>query len=642
MRRLRIVFVVALFLNTCPLARAAVVEILPPGDQIKKERPRILLRAKGSKYAIGLDQLKALKRDADFAAGLKTLRSRKRAAAHAMAYLLSGEETDAEKALARLKAYNVKPVDAFDVWFGMFELALTYDWLYDHPKFTPELKKHVRDRAFILADQWGIKKGDDHVFHNYTWMNNCGLALWAMACWGDDPRAEALMKTARFRLNERMFPAMEHLNGLPGDAMGYWYSHCSWTAIVALMSMQSAYEIDAMTPIREKQGAWLDRQVEGMVQGTFPNMRFIPWGDMQQGPNGGVTHEIAGVTDAAIWALGSKQGAYFSRWLAEKRGMRRFYGETPIFYYLYSRHLKTEPAEPPLAMMVGGKFGGQAMMRSSWKDDATVVGFRCSDYYQCHFDYDVGSFVVYRNGVLAADSGYYTWGLYGPCSQTYAHNSLLLGGKGQRPVRGQWYKDMAHFNEGRADKRDGRRLEMGDIPFYKHAGKWTAVAGQFAQAYKPGIVKSCVRQLLYCRPNTVVVVDHLVPPDGKTLPEVKWLLQLPTKKLSTGKGFAASANEKSWLHCRSLTSQEEPVVEKSLVTQLGNNKRKLSKVSRANFVYKPAAEGLTLVHVIEVGDGKPVAPVAVNAKITADAVEVPLNGKTFVFSKKAPFAVEAK
>jgi len=66
---------------------------------------------------------------------------------------------------------------------------------------------------------------------------------------------------------------------------------------------------------------------------------------MQAGPDGGVTHEIAGLTDAATWALNNAHGAFFSQWLAGKRGTERFHGETAILYFLYTRHLAVAPAE---------------------------------------------------------------------------------------------------------------------------------------------------------------------------------------------------------------------------------------------------------------------------------------------------------
>jgi hypothetical protein len=267
----------AALLGAATIGLAADVEIVPPVERIKTDHPRVLLRPTGSAHAIGLDQLKALKRDAEFAQGLVTLRADRSAAAQAMVWLLTGDESAADKSIARLRAYNQKPEDAFDVWFGLRELALAYDWLYGHPKFTAELKAQVRDKAFVLVDQWGLKQGDDHVFHNYTWMNNGGLALWALACYGDDPRCGPLMQVVRTRFNERLFPAMQHLNGQAGDAMGYWYIYCMGSAVWTVVVIQSAFEIDAVGTIRDRQQDWLARQIEGMIQGTRPNLRFIPW-----------------------------------------------------------------------------------------------------------------------------------------------------------------------------------------------------------------------------------------------------------------------------------------------------------------------------------------------------------------------------
>jgi Heparinase II/III-like protein len=654
MKHLKIAAATVLALCASTFARAAHVDIIPSGEKIMKDRPRLLLRSKDTPHAISLGQLKALKRDADFQQALTTLKGRERAESQALVWLLTGDEAAADKAIKRLKNYKtvtkkIPPRHAFDVFYGLRELALAYDWLYDHPKFTKELKAEVRDMAFILIDKWGMKEGDDHVFHNYTWMNNSGMALWAMACYGDDPRAEKLMEVVRSRFRERMFPSMEHLNGQAGDAMGYWFHHCTVSCIWTLLAVQSSFEVDLMKPIKEKQNDWFNRQLESMIQGTLPDMRFIPWGDMQQGPNGGVTQEIAGIADAATWMLKSKQGMHFNKWLAGKRNVKkRFLDETAILYFLYTRHLKTESAPPPLAMLAGGKHSAQVMMRSSWKDDATVIGFRSTDYYMCHFHYDVGSFVIYHKGLLAVDAGRYT-NVYGHQAQTKSHNTLLLGGQPQRSVRGQWYKDMAHFNRGREDTRGGRRLETGDMPFYKHAGTWTAAAGQFAQAYAANTVKSCVRQLLYLRPNTVVIVDNLVAAPGKKVPKITWMLHVPSKKHrqpvklpKIGDGLVTVVTEKSWMRCRDLLSDRKPVVEESHFTQLEGNRKQLTGISRVNFIYPEQADSTTLVHLIEVGDGQPGAAQEIKPRITAGAVELTIAGKTFVFSRNAPFTVSEK
>jgi len=615
-------------------------EIIPPADKIAKDHPRVMLRPKNGPHWISLEQLKALPRDAEFKKVLGRLRGERTAACQAMVWLLTGEKTAAEVAIKRMAGYKAPgKMDAFDVWFRCREMGLAYDWLYHYPGFTKDLKAKVRANVAPVVKA-GLRVADDHVFHNYVWMGNSGLALWALATAGEDAEADQLLRTIRSRFVDRMFPAMEYLNGLPGDAMGYWYNYCPGSGAWAIMGFQSAFEADVVGAIKEHQNDWLSRQLESMVLSTLPDMRFIPWGDMQRGADGGVTHEIAGPYDALTWALKSPAGAHFSRWLAAQRGVNRFFRVHGVLYFLYTRHLTTPPADPPLAMRAGAAHGGHALMRSSWKDDATIVGLRCTDFYSGHSHWDRGTFVIYRNGLLACDAGYY--GKYrGPQLRTDAHNTLLLGGKSQRFVKGTWFKDLAAFQA----QLEGRyRLELGDMPFFKHDGKWTAAACEFARAYAPGTVKRCVRQLLYVRPGTVVVVDDLTAAQGKNVPEVQWLLQVPTDAPEAGKGCSVvMKNAKSWLRCRCLTAPDvHPDVGKSQMTQLSRDHRKLSPVSRVTFTYKEQPGKLTLVHLIEVGAGAPGALLAAKHTITDDAVEVTLAGKTYAFSRHMPFKVSAK
>jgi len=365
-------------------------------------------------------------------------------------------------------------------------------------------------------------------------------------------------------------------------------------------------------------------------------MRYVPFGDLQSGPDGSVTHEMAGVIDAMAWALKSPRGVQFSRWIAGKRGLSRFYGETAIFYMLYTRHLTAAPAEPPLACLSGGKHGGHVITRSDWTDGATVVAFRCVDHYGGHNHFDQGSFVIYRNGLLALDAGRYRRP-GGSQQKTNAHNTLLLGGQGQRRVRGQWFKTLAEFSK---NLTAGRRLETGDILFYKDTPRWTAVAGQFAQAYSADVVRRCVRQILFVRPTTVLVVDHLEAPPGKVLPEVQWLLHVPAEP-AVGVGFLGVSNGTSWLRCRSLwPGHAAPKVEPSLSTQV--DRRTVIKAHRATFTYKGQAR-LTLVHLIQVGDGdRPADAGRVDLNVTKQAVTITLAGRTFTLAAEAPFGIEAR
>ena len=388
--------------------------------------------------------------------------------------------------------------------------------------------------------------------------------------------------------------------------------------------------------IRREQGDWLGRQLDYLVLSVLPDMRFMPWGDIVAGANGGVTHEMAGRIDALTWALQSPHGAYLSGWLAEKRGLDRFYDESAIFYFLYTRNLAVKPVVPPLAMLAGGKQGGHVIMRSDWSDGATVVGFRSTDYFGQHLHLDQGSFVIFRNGLLASmrePIGAWAASRPGPTPTTRS----CWAAKGS-PEHYQSASTLEAFTE-----RLGKGLETGDIVFYKDAGPWTAVAGQFAQAYSPQVIQSCVRQLLFVRPGVVVIVDRLAAPEGKSLPEVRWLLQVPGEPAVNGQTVTA-LNRKSYLRCRALLPGGcRPQIEKSYRTPAGANSSSgtpaVIDASRVVYAYEGKPR-LTLVHLLDVGDGRPPAA-GPNWKLEPDGqvLRLLLEGKAYRFSNGPSFEV---
>jgi len=643
-------------------ARAA--DLIPPASALKPDRPRLLLRPADTPYAISVAQLRALPRDADFNQMLAQLKAQDHAAAQAMVWLLTaGHQPEvgraaAERAVKRMRAYRYPGnVDTFHIFGRLSEFGLAYDWLYNCPQFTPEIKAEIRRNVAPLAHE-GIRVSNDHMFHNYIWMSAGGVALWALATAGEDQPSDAIFEQIRQRFNNGLYPAWRYLDGLPSEPMGYWSLYVFTPGVWTLLAAQSACETDlvaavrtqrpdqrdqsfASVPVGARYPGWLDRHFENLIHSTLPDMRYIPWGDLQGGPNGGVTHEMAGVIDAATWALQSPHGAWFSGWLAGKRGLQRFYGETPIFWMLYTSHLKAQPAGvpgtdrrlvgSPLSFLAGNRQGGHFVARSAWDDDATIVAFRCTDHFGDHHHYDQGSFIIYRHGLLAVDPPVYRT-VRGPQQKTEHHNTLLIGGQPQRPVRGQWFTTVEEFQK---NLQGGRKLETGDVLFHRDAGTWAAVAGQFAQAYDCQSLRSCVRQLLFIRPDKVVVVDQLsaVPDDqppvgARHLPEVQWLLQLPGPPQVEG-GSVLASNGKSWLRCQAvLPAGVTPVVDATPVN-----------THRLSFRY-PGQDKLVLVHLLDVGDGVTAGPPPkTNAVQTARGIEVTVNGQTFVFSAEADFKV---
>ncbi len=627
MRRNLLATLVAMWLAIVASHTAYAADLIPPLEKIKTDRPRLLLRPEASPFAVSLAELKATGRDADFRAMLAQLRSQRSPAAQAMVWLLTGEKAAAERAIASMRGYEFPGrVDTFHTYFNLRQFALAYDWLYHYEGFTDEIKAEVRRRIMPLA-RHGLKVAHDHVFHNYIWMSACGTWLWALATAGEDDEADRLFEQIAGRFNHNLFPAMQYLDGLPSEPMGYWALYDFSSAVLALLGAQSAFETDLVGAIEKQHGDWLDRHFENLIHSTLPNMRFIPWGDLQSGPNGGVTHEMAGVIDAVTWALRSPHGAYFGNWLAQRRGLRRFHGEEAIFYMLYSRRLKVQPAVPPLSFMAGNRHSGHFIARSGWGEGDTVVALTCTDHFGDHNHYDQGSFTIYRNGLLAVDPPVYRR-IRGPQQDTKHHNTLMPDGRTQRTVRGQSFVSVEEF---RKNLTAGRKLETGDMLFHRDEGTWAAAACQFAQAYDSLLVQSCVRQLLFVRPGTVVIVDHLVAPAGGRLPEVHWLLQVPQPPEMHAAGLTSS-HGKSWIRCRPML----PGGVKPIVTATPVNTHSV------DFAY-PGKSRLTLVHVLEVGDGERPGPAAeIQVTQRRGAVEVHVAGKAFTFGSVAPFGVSAE
>lgn len=78
-------------------------------------------------------------------------------------------------------------------------------------------------------------------------------------------------------------------------------------------------------------------------------------------------------------------------------------------------------------------------------------------------------------------------------------------------------------------------------------------------------------------PVALVVVDRLAAPEGKSLPEVRWLLQVPGEPAVDEQAVTA-LNRKSYLRCRTLLPGDcRPQVEKSYRTPAGANSSSVAR-----------------------------------------------------------------
>ena len=168
---------------------------------------------------------------------------------------------------------------------------------------------------------------------------------------------------------------------------------------------------------------------------------------------------------------------------------------------------------------------GFVTMRSSWEEDATLVGFRCGPgpghanqakpqrvsnrgYGPGHQQPNINHFVIYANGTwLVIDPG------YSKLKETRNHNTILVNGYGQAGAGGKWLDYMAFQNREPAPK----------IMLAETTKEYDYIIGNAGNIYvdEAGL-EYFERQLMFVKPDVIIVADRL---KGKSSSAYEWLLQ---------------------------------------------------------------------------------------------------------------------
>ncbi|HPF02053.1 MAG TPA: heparinase II/III family protein [Bacteroidales bacterium] len=190
---------------------------------------------------------------------------------------------------------------------------------------------------------------------------------------------------------------------------------------------------------------------------------------------------------------------------------------------------------------------GFVCMRSSWDEDATLVGFRCGPapghanqakperianrgYGPGHQHPDINNFVIFANGTwLAIDPGY----VY--LKETRNHNTVLVNNAGQAGAGGKWLDYMAFESREPAPK----------IVHAESSPRYDYVIGDAGNIYTDEAeLEHFERHLMFIKPDIIIIADIL---RGKRNSTFSWLLHAneiaTVKKLSSD--FEISKNEAS-------------------------------------------------------------------------------------------------
>ena len=194
---------------------------------------------------------------------------------------------------------------------------------------------------------------------------------------------------------------------------------------------------------------------------------------------------------------------------------------------------------------------GYVSARSSWDEDATYFFFKCGDRFTAHQHLDVGNFLIYRGEELIGDGGHYDeFGTVHDVNyhlRTIAHNTILVddpeetwpairAGKVTGNDGGQ-HHDWPHHNGAVGDPQQWQRerslYDIGNITAFADQGKHVYIAADCTKAYRARKLESFVRQIVYLRQGTFVILDRVV----STKPDYRktWLLQAMKQPEPVGK-----------------------------------------------------------------------------------------------------------
>jgi hypothetical protein len=430
-----------------------------------------------------------------------------------------------------------------DTWIWMDQCAFAYD--YFHDRLTPPERAAIVEFLNKNLDSFTT---DESAFHNSTPSKALCYLHCAYATWGENPRAEAFRDHALEKLYEgKMLPVLKRFGEGGGWTDCGWYSrHAVWHLVQAL---ELARRFEGYEGFLKAPRFFHDRMAFEL-HSAFPGA--WTYGTEQYPTEGDGSHVYGGHTEyprhtrtvlAQYW-----RGTEIAGFVAAKR-RRGSNLQAQMVDFLWAE--KPDPARPlaemPAAHLASGI--GHVYARSDWSDDATYFRFSCGPYFTGHQHFDVGNFEIFRREQLATESGEYVdymdphavnW-----LMRTIAHNCVLVHKPDEQwprmrdGGRNRYANDggQAHKWEWPADnlpqwEASEERYQRGRITAHANRPEFLYVAADCTAAYDSTKLERWVRQVVFLRPHSFVILDRVVsakPEYVKT-----WLLHCRNKPEITG------------------------------------------------------------------------------------------------------------
>lgn len=374
-----------------------------------------------------------------------------------------------------------------------FYSALAYDWLYDAPGMTEELRTKIVDRldawlAWYAESGYQRNKPVSNYFTGYF----LSLSFAGMAIAGDDPRGDAMLARAETLFEELVAPRYRKILAGGDWPEGWQYGDGATVAM--------AFFVDGQKTARNKdrfaEVPWLREVVRHHVHGILPDgVTAYATGDWSARP----TRMPSRALDVLAMVLpegdiAAAKARFLARELRPKRDD-----------WSWIRLLADEPRAPVVDPRKSGELShlaqgtGLVLARSDWGKQATFVALQCGPSVEeaDHQHADQGHFEIVRGHdpllVGVADYGAFA---------TINHNSILVNDGGRSL---DYSPNQGVFGS------DSKIVRFVDNDDYVYA------EGDFTDAYRPAklqwgkkrSVLRAERALVFVRPSTVVLYDRV-------------------------------------------------------------------------------------------------------------------------------------
>lgn len=526
-------------IGTLCLACASLLHLAVNAAEVPRQHPRLFgsrerLQALAKERPEAYARVQAVARNAQ--AG-----DHERLMSMSLVYAIDGDTALGRAAVDQVLPTVDGPIRQGHVTFGsdLARCGVVYDLCWD--QWRPEERTRFHDYMNRTVD--ANIQSETHVFHN-AWYGykNWGYGVAGYATYYENPRAAEVLATLEKDYRERAAPALEMAGDGGGWAEGYYihYWLYEWLFFCEVARFCNGPDYYAMAP-----SFYRNRAVAGMFEALpgireYGSRRPVPMGD-------GGGRVFGGDRDKELTSRRILVRAAADQ--PDNAAVRAFNDTTPrtsVGDYAYKDFLWSDAGLPTADL---GQFRlshlsrgpGYVYARSSWGEDATYLFFKCGDRFTAHQHLDVGHFYLFKGEELAGDGGHYDdFGSRHDVNyhlRTIAHNTITIldpaetwpairAGKVTSNDGGQTHA-WAHHNGAVADPQQWRQqseaLDIADLVRWSDPGPFVYMAGDATRAYSPAKLQKFLRQIVFLRPGTVVVLDRV----RATRPELRkrWLLQ---------------------------------------------------------------------------------------------------------------------